>query len=141
MKYIYIIIFILGLSVESLAGGYHIQVKVIDLILSKTEEDTFTVVFEIIDHRLENNNNCSKFTVTGGYDKNAWRNYKRPMSIQSHRNSLTMLKKANKNKRTILFGEMGNGLKPVGNCKYISKGLFHEKYENRNAIYSVHDPI
>ena len=112
-----------------------------DLFLSNTEDGSFTVVFEIIDHGLEDNNNCSKFTVTGSYDKNAWKNYKRPMSIQSHIDSLNMLKKAHRNKRTILFGEMGNGLKYIGNCKYISKGLFHEKFQYRNAIYSVHDPI
>lgn len=82
---------------------------------------------------------CESLTVVGEFDSLRWAAYKRPMSVEAHKRSISYLSESIGQR--VLFGVMGNGLKENEPCQFVSKGLFIESYSNKHVVLSVHGRI
>ena len=80
---------------------------------------------------------CRKITIKGEYDQLRWSKYGAFLSRENHNKLVTLL--SDSVGKSITFGVMGNGLKKIKDCHFLSKGLFGNA-EN-NDVMSVYDRI
>ena len=142
MRYILSIIILLVSTTTVSGGGTFFPVKILKVEIDSTENLSFELKAMLINAGKNSEvGNCNIFIVKGYYDHDRWKKYKRPMSEETHRKSIELLKKACKSDNTILFGVMGDGLKEINKCLYESRGLFNETHGGKPVVLSVNGRI
>nr|WP_136252532.1 hypothetical protein [Ningiella ruwaisensis] len=128
------IVFISLTSFQAVAGGSTFRVKIENLL-----HDTFKFRFiaRVIDNFNYDNSGCEIIDVSGYYDADKWKNRNALINQKIHSESLLVLEAAFENDSEINLGYIGNGFFNVGDCKYVSKGLFHDE----QGVYSIYVSI
>ncbi|PIE47002.1 MAG: hypothetical protein CSA42_05385 [Gammaproteobacteria bacterium] len=121
-------ILLMFISCQAIAGGSSSPVKVTSFI----HDDTNIMAYEmkLITHddgtnwKISEFDNCDEITVKGFYDYQRWKNYRRPMTAKTHRQSIAYLITAMETDKPIYFGTIGMGLIKKSHCTFESRGLF-----------------
>ena len=122
------------------AGGYHFEVLVETFESSSENHNSFTAVLSpTAEKPYWPEEKCQKIVVTGVFDSERWKDYKRPMSLEAHRESIEYI--SSSIGKRIFFGVTGHGLSESEKCHFQSKGLFLEPYGGKSAVYSVYGRI
>lgn len=116
------------------AGGSHYPAKIESI---RTDETKFYLSAVFIDAFGYDASQCKTITVSGCYDDEKWRSYTKLINEDIHLQSLELLKVAHNEGTIINLGFIGAGYKKVGNCEYLSKGLFHEE----QGVFSIYTRI
>ena len=116
----------------ALAGGSYYPAKIESI---ETEGTKFELVAVFEDSFGYDTDQCKSITVNGRYDSQKWWSYTNLINEKIHLQSLEKLKKAQKENNIVNLGFIGGGFKKIGDCKYQSKGLFHDG-EDIFSIYA-----
>ena len=120
-------------ALVSAGGSYH-QVRIDSIV---TDGVSFVFVAKIIDGFSYDSSVCETIEVSGTYDAVMWKNYTNLINDNIHLESLKLLKIASTKSEIINFGYIGAGLHKTTECKYESKGLFH----NQQGVFSIYGRI
>ena len=127
-------------SKSVIAGGYHFEVIVDALEVNEGSWHQYLAVLRPTGKAAQwPEEQCKEITIEGEYDALRWATYKRPMSADTHKQSILHL--SSSIGKSMLFGVMGSGLKEINSCHFVSKGLFIEPYGKSSVVMSVHDRI
>lgn len=127
-------------SAGAFAGGYHFEVQVEAFESNIESPNNFTAVLSptaVKSNWFEEK--CQKIIVVGEFDAERWKDYKRPMSLETHKESIEYL--SSSVGKTIYFGVIGQGLSEATKCHFQSKGLFLAPYAGKSVVYSVYGRI
>ncbi len=139
LKYTILLIFV-SFSSGVFAGGYHFEVIVESFESNIGNPNSFTAVLSPTAVKSYwPDENCKKIIVTGEFDSERWKDYKRPMSLETHKESIKYI--SSSVGKNIYFGVMGHGLSETKKCHFQSKGLFLAHYAGKSAVYSVYSLI
>jgi hypothetical protein len=135
-----ILLILVSFSSSVFAGGYHFEVLVEAFESNIENPNNFTAVLSptaVKPYWPEEK--CKKIIVVGEFDSERWKEYKRPMSPETHKESIQYISSSVGN--NIYFGVMGHGLSETKKCHFQSKGLFLAPYAGKSAVYSVYGRI
>ncbi len=130
------------ISCQAIAGGSFSRVKVTSFIHDDTDIMRYEMKLATHDDgtnwKISAFDNCDEITVKGFYDYQRWKNYRRPMTAKSHRQSIAYLITAMEMDKPIYFGTIGMGLVKKSDCTFESRGLFRGF---RTEVFSVNGRI
>ena len=116
------------------AGGSHFEVRVDNIL---TNGDEFDFVATIIGKFDYDESACKVISVSGEYDSVKWAKYTKLINEDIHSEAIRILQNNQAEGAIVNFGYIGAGLEKVAECKYESKGLFHDKY----GVFSIYTRI
>ncbi len=122
------------MSFHANSGGSTFPVKVIELRNTETE---FKLIAKVVGKFNYDSSGCEIISITGNYDSEKWKSYVNLINRSLHIEALGILERASRTQSLVNFGYIGAGLKKNGECKYESKGLFHDE----NGVFSIYENI
>lgn len=128
------LLFFLFIPFQLMAGGSHFEVK-IDKITIEGVGFEFTAT--VLGNFNYDSSDCDVIAVSGEYDAVRWSKYTTLISEEKHVAALKMLENSIVEDSAVNFGYIGAGLHKLGDCKYESKGLFHDA----QGIFSIYTRI
>lgn len=129
------LLLLLLVSSSTHAGGDHFPVKLIEFDANDTQFSFLAI--PIAKEKNWMDASCQEIKVTGTYNSQKWRNYKKPMSQENHLQAIAVLKDAFEKQGKVNFGHLGNGLKRISDCIYESHGLWLEE----RGVYSMYQHL
>lgn len=116
------------------AGGSYFAVKIVQFTSNGSD---FKFVANIVDAFNYDNSGCKSIQVIGSYDAQKWKHHTKLINEQIHMQSIELVAEAMEQNSSLNLGYIGAGFHPNGNCRYVSKGLFHDD----NVVFSIYTDI
>lgn len=117
-----------------MAGGSHFEVKIDKIAV---EGDDFEFTATVLGNFDYDSSACEIISVSGKYDAVRWEKHTTLINEEKHIAALKILENSMVEDSSVNFGYIGTGLHKLGDCKYESKGLFHDT----QGIFSIYTRI